>query len=166
MTEPTDYRRARKGKPANRGKRVSQAEFRRMWHDQSLTLEQIGARLWIHKATVSQRARTLGLPSRYEAITVHRPDRKIHDPDLCIAMLRFGVSIAEICAHFGISANSLKSFRNRHGEPGRKRGKCKENMRTVREFMEARAAQRLAERMAEVARAERAAVAEHWRAVA
>lgn len=147
MSDTLDYRRARKGKPVNRGRKASAAEFRRMWADNSLTLYQIGEKLAIHQSTVSQRANLLGLPPRNEVITPIKPHRKIHDPQLCLEMLRFGVSVAEICAHFGISASGLKSFRVRQGEPARKRVKHPSTSKTVAEFKAAQAARALAARL-------------------
>ena len=147
MSEVLDYRRARKGKPINKGRKASAADFRRMWADTSLTLHEIGKKLGIHQSTVSQRASAFGLPKRHDVIPPIRPHRKIHDPQLCRDMLRFGVSVPEICAHFGITPSGLKSFRVRSGEPARKRGTHPSTSKTVAEFKAAQAAKALAARL-------------------
>ncbi|NPD17571.1 hypothetical protein HOY34_20510 [Xinfangfangia sp. D13-10-4-6] len=166
MSSDPDYRRARRGKPINRGKAVSEAEFRRLWQDPTLTLRQIGERLDIHQATVSQRAKTRGLPPRKEIMPMIRHHRKITDPGLCIDMLRFGVSVGEICAYFKIKRSSLKSFRERAGEPGRKRGIHPSTSRTLAEFVIARTEAQMALGLATLAAAENRAVAGVWRRAA
>lgn len=49
---------------ARRGKRISEAEFRRLWEDRTLTVEQIGKMLDITESAVTCRAKARGLAPR------------------------------------------------------------------------------------------------------
>ena len=154
-----DYRRARKGQPAYRGKQIPTPLFKRLWMDPSLTTTQIGRMLGIHKATVSQRAKSRGLPPREQVCGVIRPNRLIHDEDLAEAMLRFGVKLEDIRSHFGIGPDGLRAFRKRRGIPPGRRGKRTEDL-PISAFWEHRAAQRMAASAAQT----RAAFKAHERA--
>jgi hypothetical protein len=83
---------------AHRGNLVSEARFRALWNDHSITAADIGRMLDISAQAVKCRAATRGLP--------HRPggagrNRKI-EPVLFRAMWDANVSPREIAAHFGV----------------------------------------------------------------
>lgn len=104
------------GKPANRGKRVSEAEFRRMWMDVTLSTVEIGARLGISAAAVCSRAKTRGLPSRNggSALKV----RPITDPEFP-AMYRMGVSLTEMADLYRCSRTHIRLEALRLGQAPR-----------------------------------------------
>lgn len=91
----------KRGIPANRGKVLSEAEFRRMWLDPAVTLAQMAEALGITPSAVSSRGRTRGLPRRRQG-----PPSPITDPNLN-AMWRDGVSRQSLADHYGVWPQSV-----------------------------------------------------------
>lgn len=106
-----------KGQPRNTGRKVSEAEFRRMWGDNTLTIAEIGKRLGVTGACVSNRAKRRGLPSR-NAPLVSARERKIDCPDFA-GMWSAGVSTAAMAAHYGVANATIWYTARRHGLPSR-----------------------------------------------
>lgn len=91
--------------------KVSEAEFARLWRNQSLTLAEIGQRIGgVQYATVSARARRRGLPPRLTG-----PAPAIHDDAAFCQMWRAGVSGPKIAAHFGVHINTVDRHVRRLG---------------------------------------------------
>ncbi len=137
----------------HRGKVISNADFRRLWLDESLTTIEIGKLLGISQEAVCERARARRFPPRRMG-----PPSLIRDKDIFRAMWDAGVSVADISAHFGVAERTARDMRRSLGIPRRAGGK--HTTITLRDFLQAR----LAERMAEAARIEQAALrnAEMW----
>lgn len=135
---------------AHRGKIVSEAEFRRMWFNSALSVEEIGNILGISQAGVSTRAKTRKLPNRTENGFGHFT-RSIDDA-VFADMWAAGVGRDEIATHYGCS---LKTVRNTRARLGLEiRGYGERPKMTMAQFLEAR----LSARMAETAKIERAAL--------
>jgi hypothetical protein len=83
---------------AHRGRRVSRAEFARMWMDQTITAAQIAETLDISVQAVRQRAITRGLPPRKGGGGCRR---KI-DPLMCRLMWSANVGLADMAAFFDV----------------------------------------------------------------
>lgn len=138
------------------GRSMSVAEFRRMWEDRSITVQQMGEMLGgISPQAVASRARKRGLADR----TYRRGDsrRKIDVAEFR-EMWAFGVSAREIAAHFGISEAGVKVAVARYDLPRRQGRSACRPLRTVADFR----AEQMRQRMCETAAAERRAVADHW----
>lgn len=103
---------------AHRGKRVSEAEFRRMWMDRTLSLNDIAARLNINFKNVSARAKRRGLPKRDEAGVAARLVR-IDCPQFP-RMWALGVSTADMALHYGVALGTIWYTARRLGLPRRK----------------------------------------------
>lgn len=129
------------------GKRVSPAEFRRLWFDQSLRVEDIAAQLGITRQAVTCRARVRGLPSRR---TLRVYPVLINDPEFADMYLA-GVGARELAAHYGCHRLLIPKTAARLGLPPRSRGWMP--LITMADYRQ----QRLAKRMAAVAKAESAA---------
>lgn len=128
----------------NRGITVSEADFRRMWEDESLTLMAIGQRLGISAQAVVCRADARCLPKR----KIFR-DRAITDPEFP-AMYRAGVSTRELQELYGCAHTVIPKTARAMGLPPRNVGRW--SSISIAQFRE----QQLLARMAEVAAAERA----------
>lgn len=100
--------------PGYRGRRVSHAEFARMWADRSLTRVQIAAALGISRQAVTDRARARGLPPRSD--TGGRPPTRVNDADLR-DMWAAGVSPREIAGLYGVSPGVIWRAAARLGLP-------------------------------------------------
>lgn len=103
----------------NRGRKVSEAEFRRLWGDLSLSEAQIGQMLGISQTAVSSRAMTRGLPRRPAsggAIV-------ITDNTLFRRLLLAGLRYADIAERMGCNEKTVRNHRKRLGLPGRGEGK-------------------------------------------
>lgn len=98
-----------KGMPAKRGKRVSDAEFRRMWLDPDMTAAQIGTALGVSAQAVFSRAKIRGLPPRGNAKEWH-----ITDP-LFPAMWAGGVRLCLLAQHYGCTDNVVRMTAKRMG---------------------------------------------------
>jgi hypothetical protein len=140
-----------KGKPRPTGKTVSEAEFRRLWGDLSLSVAQIGERLGICQQAVTSRAQRRGLPSRQA-----RGGAKAMIPrEAFFAAWQAGVSVAAMAEMFDCDIKTIRNTRHRMGLPKRpKGGKGTNPALSIAEY---RAAQ-LREAMAASARVEQAAM--------
>ena len=89
-----------------RGRVVSESEFRRLWADKGLSLQEIGAQLGISQQAVSCRAKARGLPPRgknYQRLCAIPPSREAE----LRALWEAGVGSRDICSHFGVCHTSL-----------------------------------------------------------
>lgn len=102
------------GMSANRGKRISEAEFRRMWDDLTLSERQIGVMLGITQTSVSSRAMTRGFPPRPA-----RGGRPVCDPDALRRLWLAHVPIPDIAAALGCNEKTVRNTRKRLGLPER-----------------------------------------------
>lgn len=94
-----------KGKPVNRGKEVSLAEFRRLW-ESDLSKAEIGVMLGISGSAVGFRAKTRGLARRPSN---GGPPKVIGQLDTGLREFWIaGVLMDDIAAHFGVSNGTVK----------------------------------------------------------
>lgn len=145
---------------AHRGKKVSGAEFARLWNDHGMTLAEIGARLEISEQAVRSRAATRGLPAR-----PRYPRERFHliGPGQVAdfaSMWRSCVGRLEMAKHFGTNEQRIGTTAARLGLP--KRELTRWNKITIEQWRE----RELARKMAEAAAEEQCAAAEVWRRVA
>lgn len=106
--------------PAHRGKRVSEAEFRRLYLDKSKTLAQVGSELGISPRSVQHRAKARGLPLRSNSkahIAKVGPDQF----KLFKAMWEGGVVAKDIARHFGMTYQIAARTAQRFGLAARTR---------------------------------------------
>jgi DNA-binding CsgD family transcriptional regulator len=115
-----------------RGKSVSDAEFRRLWGDRSLTLAEVGSILGISGAAVTSRAECRGLPHRPMG-----PVPSISDSNLFEQMWNDGVMLVEIAQHFRVSARTVRNHVARLGLSRRPTGR-KSNVIHLNDFMQIR----------------------------
>lgn len=106
---------------AKRGKRISEAEFRRLWDDLSITVAEIGERLGIGQTAVSSRARTRKLPPR----PARNGTAPVCDPDVLTRLWLADVPILEIAAALGCDEKTVRNTRRRLGLSERGPGKRK-----------------------------------------
>lgn len=104
----------------NRGKTISEAEFRRMWLDPSVTITEIGRHLGIGCNAVRSRAAVRGLGDR--PIKHPRMTTKKIDDDAMRRLWAKGVPIDEICATLGVSKTPVRLAVKRLGLPARPNG--------------------------------------------
>lgn len=131
-----------------RGKIVSEAEFRAMWLDKTLTTTDIGKILGISQAAASQRGRTRGLPDRRKG-----PEPKICDDARFSYLWNAGVCVAEIAKTLGVCGRTVRTKARKLGLERRRGGK--HSTTSLSDI----AAIHLAARMKESARIEQAALA-------
>lgn len=93
-----------KGQKPHRGKTVTVAEFRRMWFDPTLTLDDIGRQLDICNRAVWQRAKHRGMPDR---TTVIKPGPAPTLDAEAEAMWRACVRVEDIAAAYGTSVSTV-----------------------------------------------------------
>ena len=122
----------------HRGRRVSHAEFLRLWNEPSLTTADIGRMLNITGSNVCKRARSRGLPPRGSMARV-----LIHDTDTFREMWAAGVLIEEMGRHFGVPGRTIKRTRVRLGLPPRQRGNFGRSI-TLQQFLHDRLARQMA----------------------
>ena len=93
--------RHRAASPGHRGKRISEAEFRRIWFDDQLSVADIAAYLGITRHAVQCRARRRGLPPvrGYKRPTVVVPKER---HEMFARMWRAGVRSVDIRKAFGL----------------------------------------------------------------
>lgn len=106
-----------KGKPRPSGKRISEAEFQRLWADLDLSVEEIGRRLGISQQGVTHRARTRGLP--------HRPKRGAKpacEPAALVRLYAAGLSMPDIALALGCNRKTVHNYCVRLGLPRRGNG--------------------------------------------
>lgn len=108
----------RRGVPAHRGKRVSEADFRRLWQDRQLTLRQIGVILGISESAVHYRGRRRGLPPRGVSKPTLLAICGAREAEFR-AMWQGNVASQDIAAHFGVSDNTVPNTAARLGLPQR-----------------------------------------------
>ena len=94
-----------------RGKRVSEAEFRRLWADLTISVTEIGRRLGISCNAAKQRAAKRGLPQR----TNGRPWRRTYDHGKMIRLYSAGLSMLKIAQVFGCSYMTVRQALHRSG---------------------------------------------------
>lgn len=103
-----------------RGKTISEAKFRRMWGDASLSITEIGRRLGIGCNAVRSRAATRGLGER--PIKHPRMSTKKIDDEAMRKLWVAGTPIDEICAKLGVGNASVRLAVQRLGLAARPRG--------------------------------------------
>lgn len=108
------------GKPRNTGKRISEAEFRRLWSDLTITVAEIGERLGICQTAVSSRAKTRGFPARPAGTS-----KPVCDPKALTRLWNDGVSISGIAKALGCHEKTVRNTRKRLGLPQRGAGRWK-----------------------------------------
>ena len=102
---------------ANRGKRISEAEFRRMWMNSNLPVREIAKALGINVGNVSARAKRRGLPSR----NAPNASARVHGIDcpLFAKMWLAGVGTRAMAAHYGVSSGTPTNTARRLSLPAR-----------------------------------------------
>lgn len=107
---------SRKGQTANRGRKMSNAEFSRLWNNPEIPAQQIADDLGISRQAVLSRALLRGLSKRKGGAG---SGRKI-DPVVMRAMWDANVGATEIAKHFGITnCNSVSKRARLWGFPPR-----------------------------------------------
>ena len=91
----------REGTRAQRGRRLSKAEFEALWFNPDIGISDIAAQLGITASAVGQRAAARGLPPR-TAVGCEKRFRAITDPAFA-AMYRAHVCARDLAAHYGCS---------------------------------------------------------------
>lgn len=87
-----------------RGKTVSEAEFRRMWADTSISQAEIGRRLGISGEAVRYRAASRNLPPRSPA----RPFARKFDHARIVRMYRAGLAMHVIAGVLGCTTSVVR----------------------------------------------------------
>lgn len=100
-----------KGIKPNRGKQVTVAEFRRMWADPSLTIEDIANHLGVCSRSVWQRAKYRGLPGRGHIVA----KAKCVFDDEFAAMYQARVYSADLAQHYGCTVSNVEKHSRRLG---------------------------------------------------
>ena len=100
----------------NRGKTISEAEFRRMWQDRSLSLAQIGVALGITREAVRQRGKARNMPPRGDSKT---HIAAVRDDDAFRRMWIAGVSTNDLMRLHGCSRSAILKAARRLGLSGR-----------------------------------------------
>lgn len=104
--------RGRRGQPAHRGTVVSEAEFRRMWFDPTLRVEDIGEKLGgITRQAVTVRAQIRGLGPRpcMRKMAVRRNDKTFARCFLA------NVNLADMAAHWSCTVQAINKTARRMG---------------------------------------------------
>jgi hypothetical protein len=101
-----------KGQKPPRGRQVTVAEFRRMWFDAELTLDDIGRELGICSRSVWQRAKHRGMPPRPSII---KPGPAPTLDAEAEAMWRACVRVEDIAAAYGTSVSTVHMHVHRRG---------------------------------------------------
>lgn len=140
-----------------RGKVVSVAEFRALWFDLSLSMDQIAERLGVTRTAVVRRAAHRGLPNRSaiwraKSRTGHWGAKPTVDAALFRELWLGGAPSAEIVRRCGIYKTSSARIALRLGLPARPLGPF--TRAVAARWREQIVAERLASGMAEVAAVE------------
>jgi hypothetical protein len=130
-----------KGDKANRGKVISEREFRAMWDDESLTMAEIGRLLGISETAVAARGKARGLGKR-PRLTSHTVKRADHS--LFRAMWMANVIMRDMRARFGLSHTGVAETARRLGCPERQASRW--NVISIAQFAEMQLAQRMERR--------------------
>lgn len=101
-----------KGQKPHRGKHVTVAEFRRMWFDPELTVDDIASALNICRRSVWQRAKHRGMPDR---TTIIRPGPKPSLDAAAEAMWRACVRGEDIAEAYGVNLSTVHMHVHRRG---------------------------------------------------
>ncbi len=101
-----------KGQKPPRGKRVTTAEFKRMWFDPALTLDDIGRSLGICNRSVWQRAKHRGMPPRP---TIIKPGPAPSLDEAAEDMWRACVLAEDIAAAYGVTVSTVHMHVHRKG---------------------------------------------------
>ncbi|PWE48461.1 hypothetical protein DEM26_18100 [Thioclava sp. NG1] len=130
------------GASANRGITVSEAEFRRLWADRSLTRDQIGQRLGgISGEAVRNRAMARGLPFRGKC---KRHIAAVQDEAEFERMWLANVSSSVLAEHYRCSRAAIRKTAKRLGLPSRKSWPRQISMAKFREIDAVRAMHEIA----------------------
>ena len=100
-----------------RGPVVSEAEFRRLWADLTISVEEIGRRLGISGNAVRQRADVRGFAPRPRG----RPFARRCDHDQIVELYLSGLSMPKIAVRLGVTGNNVLMALRRAGIPSRDR---------------------------------------------
>ena len=105
-----------KGQPRNTGRTVSEAEFRRMWADLSVSVEDIGRRRHFRQRgeDARQAPGPAGSPAR-QAVC------RRHDHDRMVRLYRARLSMAAVAQAVGCREHTVLQALRRAGEPSRDR---------------------------------------------
>lgn len=103
------------------GKRVSKAEFARLWADRSISTDEIGRHLGITRQAVSQRAQARGLPPRQPNQERNRAIPPERDDEFR-TLWEARVSVAEMCRRLGCRPWNIRQHANRLGFQPRVKG--------------------------------------------
>jgi len=104
-----------------KGKRLSNADFARLWADRSISTDEIGRRLGITRQAVSQRARARGLPHR----DGHQKFKRVIQPERdgeFRALWEASIGVAEMCRILGCKEWNIRQHAARLGYPPRSKG--------------------------------------------
>ncbi len=88
----------------NTGKAISEAEFRRMWMDESLSQNEIGRRLGVTGSAVRFRAKIRGLPDRASA----RMFARKFDHDRAVRLYRAGLALHVVAGMLGCTSSVVR----------------------------------------------------------
>lgn len=121
------------GARRNAGKPISTAEFRRLWYDMRVSMEEIVERTGVTHRTLTLRAKALGFTSRK---TLRGAARQSFDEEFP-AFWIFGVSLQEMAEYYGVTTSTVCSRASRLGltAEGRKVSKHRPG-RTIDQFRE------------------------------
>lgn len=138
---------------ANRGRVVSEANFRRMWDNLTIPKAEIGRRLGITGAAVTLRAEARGFPPRPTV----RPWQQVHSKGEMVRLFDLGLSLTHIAEVLGCTASTVRHALKKSGRQMRPiRKPAPVPRKDAAEVM-------LGALMASSAPQERAAVAEFWK---
>lgn len=96
----------RRGIKAHRGERMSEAEFKRLWLDPGVKVQEIAEKLNVTVTAVRSRAKSRGLPARHAMVRIERQRRLAKDP-LLEFMLEHGVPKVDIQRYFRVGQHQL-----------------------------------------------------------
>lgn len=106
-----------KGQPRNTGKTISEADFRRLWTDLSISATEIGRRLGISQQAVTYRAQSRGLPARPK-----RGAKPVCDADHLGMLYAAGLSMLDMAEVMGCDRKTVHNYCVRLGLPRRGSG--------------------------------------------
>lgn len=107
----TRHKGAVKGAKPHRGKRVTLAEFSRLWHDPRMTVADIARALDISERSVWSRAHHRGMPDRTQIAAMGKCGFGAEFEAMWFAR----VIAADIGAHYGRHEDSVSKHARRHG---------------------------------------------------
>lgn len=102
---------------AHRGRTISNAEFRRLWMDNTISTVEIGKLLGISKSAVRDRALSRGLPPRKRGLT-KRANRRV-TAEALRPLWDAGVNLAGLAEYFGVQLESIPKAARRLNMPPR-----------------------------------------------